>query len=388
MPRSKHPGGRPARTQRELTNYSIWIEEKIAEGRPQTWLAKMLRVSPNSIAKYYRNAIAENGAEVRYTSRRRIKDHETPVKNLDQPTYKYSLLVAKMELQSPVKKQEYTLKGVTFTAPASWDDMSYSQLSELWSVAQRAPSVRGFLFYAAEVLYKVTIRELPKSRYSESDYISGRYLIYPVEPVDGELGRHRVVQASLLDLTSLLDSLKWLLSDDQTRVESRRTRIPMEMPPEADLYAPQPLLADISLNEFLTAEDLRTSGAHITKFLAVLYAPRTSCSTLRQSPDERDYAAIEARLRDVLSRNAGGLSSPAWWWWWEGNLRWISAQFPQLFTNAFNEPDTPALKTRPTDLLYMLSGGDFAAFEAIKRTNLYEGLRLIQERIQRIGEGR
>lgn len=386
MQRSKHPGGRPARTQRNLTNYSIWIEEKIAEGRPQTWLAKMLRVAPNSIAKYYRNVLAKE--EVRYTSRRSMIAPEPPVANLDQPTYKFSLLVAKMQLQNPVKKQECTIGGVTFSAPASWDDMSYSQLSELWSVAQRAPSVRGFLFYAAEVLYKVTIRELPKSRYNESDYISGRYLIYPVEPVDGERGCHRVVEASLLDLTELLDSLKWLLSEDQTRVESRRTRVPMEMPPEADLYAPQTLLADLSLNEFLTAEDLRTSGAHVTKFLAVLYAPRTNCSTLRQSPDERDYAAIEARLRDVLSRNAGGLSSPAWWWWWEGNLRWISAQFPQLFTNAFNEPNRPALKTRPTDLLYMLSGGDFAAFEAIKRTNLYEGLRLIQERIQRIGEGR
>jgi|GEM_PF-3583064 len=386
MQRSKHPGGRPARTQRELTNYSIWIEEKIAEGRPQTWLAKMLRVSPTSIAKYYRNVLAKT--DVRFTARRRRNTPETPVANLDQPTYKFSLLVAKMQLQSPAKKQECTIGGVTFSAPASWDDMSYSQLSELWSVAQRAPSVRGFLFYAAEVLYKVTIRELPKSRYHAQDYISGHYLIYPVEPVDGERGYHRVVEASLLDLTELLDSLKWLLSDDQTRVESRRTRVPMEMPPEADLYAPQTLLADLSLNEFLTAEDLRTSGAHVTKFLAVLYAPRTNCSTLRQSPDERDYAAIEARLRDVLSRNAGGLSSPAWWWWWEGNLRWISSQFPQLFTNAFNEPNKPALKTRPTDLLYMLSGGDFAAFEAIKRTNLYEGLRLIQERIQRIGEGR
>lgn len=386
MPRSKHPGGRPAFTQRELANYSIWIEEKIAEGRPQTWLAQMLRVSPNSIAKYYRNVLAKEN--VRYTSRRRWKTTETPIANLDQPTYKFSLIVAKMQLQSPVKKQECTIQGVTFSAPATWDDMSYSQLSELWSVAQRAPSVRGFLFYAAEVLYKVTIRELPKSRYSDTDYISGHYLIYPVEPVDGERGVHRVVQASLLDLTELLDSLKWLLSEDQSRVESRRTRIPMEMPPEADLYPPQPLLADLSLNEFLTAEDLRTSGAHVTKFLSALYAPRTSCSTLRQSPDERDYAAIEARLRDVLSRNAGGLSSPAWWWWWEGNLRWIAEQFPQLFTNALNDHNKPALKTRPTDLLYMLSGGDFTAFEAIKRTNLYEGLRLIQERIQRIGEGR
>ena len=386
MPRSKHPGGRPAFTQRELANYSIWIEEKIAEGRPQTWLGKMLRVSPNSIAKYYRNVLAKEN--VRYTSRRRWKTTETPIANLDQPTYKFSLIVAKMQLQSPVKKQECTLQGVTFSAPATWDDMSYSQLSELWSVAQRAPSVRGFLFYAAEVLYKVTIRELPKSRYSDTDYISGHYLIYPVEPVDGERGVHRVVQASLLDLTELLDSLKWLLSEDQSRVESRRTRIPMEMPPEADLYAPQPLLADLSLNEFLTAEDLRTSGAHVTKFLSALYAPRTNCSTLRQPPDERDYAAIESRLRDVLSRNAGGLSSPAWWWWWEGNLRWIASQFPQLFTNALNDHNKPALKTRPTDLLYMLSGGDFAAFEAIKRTNLYEGLRLIQERIQRIGEGR
>ncbi len=377
-------GGRPDAVMQYLGNYSIWIAEKLAAGYSFTWLSKVLGVAQSSISKYVR--ILRDTDLPYLPASYASRAPETPIPNTEQPPYKHVIVhILKKMAQTP-KRQSVELNGLTLTAPAQWDEITPTQLAELGDVARRATSVRGFLFYAAEVLYRVTIRELPKSRNPADNYISGRYIVTPTYYIP--LAERHVVTATLGELAVLLDSLEWLLNHDKTRVESRRTRIPIDMPTEAELYPPCAYLADLTFNEFLVAEDLRMSDAPVSKFLAVLYAPHEDKSTLRVPFTARDFDDIERRLRDVLYHQEGGAHEQAWWWWWEGNLRVLREHFPSLFSNAQEEGESPRLQGRPSDLLYMLSGGDFVAFEAIKNTNLYEALRLVQERVTKIGGGR
>ena len=377
-------GGRPDAVMQYLGNYSIWIAEKLAAGYSFTWLGKMLGVAQSSVTKYVR--ILRDTDLPYLPASYAGRAPETPIPDTEQPTHKRLIIHELKKMAQTPKRQSVELGGVTLSAPAQWDEISPAQLNELGDVARRATSVRGFLFYAAEVLYRVTIRELPKSRNPADNYISGRYLVTPTYYIP--LAERHVVTVTLGELAVLLDSLEWLLNHDKTRVESRRTRIPIDMPTETELYPPCAYLADLTFNEFLVAEDLRMSDAPVSKFLAVLYAPHEDKSTLRIPFTARDFDDIERRLRDVLYRQEGGAHEQAWWWWWEGNLRVLREHFPSLFTNAQEGGESPRLQERPSDLLYMLSGGDFVAFEAIKSTNLYEALRLVQERVTKIGGGR
>lgn len=311
-----------------------------------------------------------------------------------------------------------------------WNELSFSELTAIAKYATTDPNIPTFLKHAAEELYGIRIRyDAKKKRYR----ICKRAFKKKRLTLNSKL-------LTLLSLHDLLYSLSWLLNAERTKVESRRTKAPV-----ATLcgkyFAPAENLTDLTLGEFLLAEDLlapkgaswklevgsnssrkleveseNTSNlseaptsnlsaeraALTLNFLAVVYAPHDKAGN-RIPLTERDPEQIASQIKDEELKNRDETHSTTlnsrlltlnFLWWWHANLAVLQSTFPTLFTtqpitsdesrvtseNA--APRTSYLepkKSLPSDLLYALCDGDFTKLETIRNTNLWDAMRLLQQ---------
>ena len=312
-----------------------------------------------------------------------------------------------------------------------WNELSFSELTAIAKYATTDPNIPTFLKHAAEELYAIRIRyDAKKKRYR----ICKRAFKKKRLTLNSKL-------LTLLSLHDLLYSLSWLLNAERTQVECRRTKAPI-----ATLcgkyFAPAENLTDLTLGEFLLAEDLlaaeapngasrkleigsrevesadtsnfqlptyNLSAALTLNFLAVVYAPHDKAGN-RIPLTERDPEQIAKELAMQI-KSKSPASSPIrnssfvirnsesealtlnFLWWWHANLAVLQRTFPTLFTtqpitsdesqvtseNA--APSTSYLepkKSLPSDLLYALCDGDFTKLETIRNTNLWDAMRLLQ----------
>ena len=312
-----------------------------------------------------------------------------------------------------------------------WSELSFSELTAIAKYATTDPNIPTFLKHAAEELYAIRIRyDAKKKRYR----ICKRAFKKKRLTLNSKL-------LTLLSLHDLLYSLSWLLNAERTQVECRRTKAPI-----ATLcgkyFAPAENLTDLTLGEFLLAEDLlaaeapngasrkleigsrevesadtsnfqlptyNLSAALTLNFLAVVYAPHDKAGN-RIPLTERDPEQIAKELAMQI-KSKSPASSPIrnssfvirnsesealtlnFLWWWHANLAVLQRTFPTLFTtqpitsdesqvtseNA--APSTSYLepkKSLPSDLLYALCDGDFTKLETIRNTNLWDAMRLLQ----------
>ena len=126
-----------------------------------------------------------------------------------------------------------------------WNELSFSELTAIAKYATTDPNIPTFLKHAAEELYAIRIRyDAKKKRYR----ICKRAFKKKRLTLNSKL-------LTLLSLHDLLYSLSWLLNAERTQVECRRTKAPI-----ATLcgkyFAPAENLTDLTLGEFLLAEDL------------------------------------------------------------------------------------------------------------------------------------
>ena len=126
-----------------------------------------------------------------------------------------------------------------------WNELSFSELTAIAKYATTDPNIPTFLKHAAEELYGIRIRyDAKKKRYR----ICKRAFRKKRLTLNSKL-------LTLLSLHDLLYSLSWLLNAERTQVECRRTKAPI-----ATLcgkyFAPAENLTDLTLGEFLLAEDL------------------------------------------------------------------------------------------------------------------------------------
>ena len=197
-----------------------------------------------------------------------------------------------------------------------WNELSFSELTAIAKYATTDPNIPTFLKHAAEELYAIRIRyDAKKKRYR----ICKRVFRKKRLTLNSKL-------LTLLSLHDLLYSLSWLLNAERTQVECRRTKAPI-----ATLcgkyFAPAENLTDLTLGEFLLAEDLLAAEA-----------PNGASRKL------------EVGSREVESADTSNF---------------------QLQTSNFK-------KSLPSDLLYALCDGDFTKLETIRNTNLWDAMRLLQ----------
>ena len=302
-----------------------------------------------------------------------------------------------------------------------WNELSFSELTAIAKYATTDPNIPTFLKHAAEELYGIRIRyDAKKKRYR----ICKRAFKKKRLTLNSKL-------LTLLSLHDLLYSLSWLLNAERTQVECRRTKAPI-----ATLcgkyFAPAENLTDLTLGEFLLAEDLLAANGASTKsevesadtsnfklqtsnlsaaltlnFLAVVYAPRDKAGN-RIPLTERDPEQIakELAMQVKSKRLAIRTSYPEprtsarealtlnFLWWWHANLAVLQSTFPTLFTTEqvgsrksevesadtsnFQLPTSNFKKSLPSDLLYALCDGDFTKLETIRNTNLWDAMRLLQ----------
>jgi len=258
-----------------------------------------------------------------------------------------------------------------------WNELSFSELTAIARYATTDPNIPTFLKHAAEELYGIRIRyDAKKKRYR----ICKRAFRKKRLTLNSKF-------LTLLSLHDLLYSLSWLLNAERTQVECRRTKAPI-----ATLcgkyFAPAENLTDLTLGEFLLAEDLLaaeapngasrklevgsrevesadTSNFQLTtsnlsealtlNFLAVVYAPHDKAGN-RIPLTERDPEQIakELAMQVKSKRLAIRTSAPAsstirnssfvihnsesaaltlnFLWWWHANLAVLQNTFPTLFT--------------------------------------------------------
>ena len=251
-----------------------------------------------------------------------------------------------------------------------WNELSFSELTAIARYATTDPNIPTFLKHAAEELYGISIRYDAKHKCYKVKHVSRR--------------RHYQLPTcnslTLLSLHDLLYSLSWLLNAERTQVECRRTKAPI-----ATLcgkyFAPAENLTDLTLGEFLLAEDLLaaeapngasrkleigsrevesadTSNLQLTtynlsaaltlNFLAVVYAPHDKAGN-RIPLTERDPEQIAKELA-MQVKSKSPASSPIrnssfvirnsesaaltlnFLWWWHANLAVLQSTFPTLFT--------------------------------------------------------
>ena len=308
-----------------------------------------------------------------------------------------------------------------------WNELSFSELTAIAKYATTDPNIPTFLKHAAEELYAIRIRyDAQKKRYR----ICKRVFRKKRLTLNSKL-------LTLLSLHDLLYSLSWLLNAERTQVECRRTKAPI-----ATLcgkyFAPAENLTDLTLGEFLLAEDLlaaeapngasrksevesadtsnfqlpssNLSAALTLNFLAVVYAPHDKAGN-RIPLSQRDPEQIAKELA-MQVKSKSPASSPIrnssfvirnsesealtlnFLWWWHANLAVLQSTFPTLFTTEqvgsrksevesadtsnFKLPTSNFKKSLPSDLLYALCDGDFTKLETIRNTNLWDAMRLLQ----------
>ena len=298
-----------------------------------------------------------------------------------------------------------------------WNELSFSELTAIAKYATTDPNIPTFLKHAAEELYGISIRyDAKKKRYR----ICKRAFRKKRLTLNSKL-------LTLLSLHDLLYSLSWLLNAERTQVECRRTKAPI-----ATLcgkyFAPAENLTDLTLGEFLLAEDLlaplansdelRVTSAHTQNvesentsnfqlqtsnlsaaltlnFLAVVYAPRDKAGN-RIPLSQRDPEQIASQIKDEELKIGDETHSTTlnFLWWWHANLAVLQSTFPTLFTteqvgsrkSEVESADTSNFqlqtsnfkKSLPSDLLYALCDGDFTKLETIRNTNLWDAMRLLQ----------
>ena len=253
-----------------------------------------------------------------------------------------------------------------------WNELSFSELTAIAKYATTDPNIPTFLKHAAEELYGIRIRyDAKKKRYR----ICKRAFRKKRLTLNSKL-------LTLLSLHDLLYSLSWLLNAERTQVECRRTKAPI-----ATLcgkyFAPAENLTDLTLGEFLLAEDLlapltnsdesRVTSEHTAirnssfvirnsersaltlNFLAVVYAPHDKAGN-RIPLTERDpeqiakELAMQVKSKSPAIRTSAPASSPIrhssfvirnsesaaltlnFLWWWHANLAVLQNTFPTLFT--------------------------------------------------------
>ena len=264
-----------------------------------------------------------------------------------------------------------------------WNELSFSELTAIAKYATTDPNIPTFLKHAAEELYGISIRyDAKKKRYR----ICKRAFRKKRLTLNSKL-------LTLLSLHDLLYSLSWLLNADHTQVECRRTKAPI-----ATLcgkyFAPAENLTDLTLGEFLLAEDLlaplansasryevlgtkyegdsdelRVTSEKATEspirhssfvirnserealtlnFLAVVYAPHDKAGN-RIPLTERDPEQIAKELAMQVKSKSPASSTIRnssfvirnsesealtlnFLWWWHANLAVLQSTFPTLFT--------------------------------------------------------
>ena len=259
-----------------------------------------------------------------------------------------------------------------------WNELSFSELTAIAKYATTDPNIPTFLKHAAEELYGISIcYDAKKKRYR----ICKRAFKKKRLTLNSKL-------LTLLSLHDLLYSLAWLLNADHTQVECRRTKAPI-----ATLcgkyFAPAENLTDLTLGEFLLAEDLlaplansasryevlgtkyegdsdegksdelRVTSAKTTEsplrtseraaltlnFLAVVYAPHDKAGNrIPLSQRDPEQIAKELAMQVKSKRLAIRTSYPEprtsarealtlnFLWWWHANLAVLQNTFPTLFT--------------------------------------------------------
>ena len=305
-----------------------------------------------------------------------------------------------------------------------WNELSFSELTAIARYATTDPNIPTFLKHAAEELYGIRIcYDAKKKRYR----ICKRAFRKKRLTLNSKL-------LTLLSLHDLLYSLSWLLNAERTQVECRRTKAPI-----ATLcgkyFAPAENLTDLTLGEFLLAEDLlaaeapngasrklevesentsnfllqtsNLSAALTLNFLAVVYAPHDKAGNrIPLSQRDPEQIAKELAMQVKSKRLAIRTSYPEprtsarealtlnFLWWWHANLAVLQNTFPTLFTTEqvgsrksevesadtsnFKLPTSNFKKSLPSDLLYALCDGDFTKLETIRNTNLWDAMRLLQ----------
>ena len=257
-----------------------------------------------------------------------------------------------------------------------WNELSFSELTAIAKYATTDPNIPTFLKHAAEELYGISIcYDAKKKRYRICKRVFRK--------------RRLTLNSKLLTLLSLHDllySLSWLLNAERTQVECRRTKAPI-----ATLcgkyFAPAENLTDLTLGEFLLAEDLLAANGASTKlevgsnapngaskksevesadtsnfklqtsnlsaaltlnFLAVVYAPRDKAGN-RIPLTERDPEQIAKELAMQVKSKSPASSTIRnssfvirhsesealtlnFLWWWHANLAVLQSTFPTLFT--------------------------------------------------------
>ena len=245
-----------------------------------------------------------------------------------------------------------------------WNTLTTPQLYRLAAVALTAPNSSYFLKRATEILYKIRIvvqHNKQKARYLVKSNIIG----FPAKAYD------------VLELHDILHSLDWLLDSQRLQVQSQRTYpiySVIRTPHCGKLFAPSPELTNITLGQYLLAEDLRATNAPLEQFLAVLYKPQ-------KQKEEPDYELLAKEIKSVLKNDSPELLAHLWWW--EGNLRYLKECFPNLFSTPDPEQDTkPLRKELPSTFIYRLAANAPEKIGQYQNLNLYEALRLFSETLK------
>ena len=251
-----------------------------------------------------------------------------------------------------------------------WNELSFSELTAIARYATTDPNIPTFLKHAAEELYAIRIRyDAKKKRYR----ICKRAFKKKRLTLNSKL-------LTLLSLHDLLYSLSWLLNAERTQVECRRTKAPI-----ATLcgkyFAPAENLTDLTLGEFLLAEDLlaaeapngasrklevggreiesadtsnfqlqtsNLSAALTLNFLAVVYAPHDKAGNripLSQRDPEQIAKELAMQVKSkspasstirnssfVIRHSESEALTLNFLWWWHANLAVLQSTFPTLFT--------------------------------------------------------
>ena len=251
-----------------------------------------------------------------------------------------------------------------------WNELSFSELTAIARYATTDPNIPTFLKHAAEELYAIRIRYDAKKK---------RYIICKRAFKKKRLTLNSKL-LTLLSLHDLLYSLSWLLNAERTQVECRRTKAPI-----ATLcgkyFAPAENLTDLTLGEFLLAEDLlaaeapngasrklevggreiesadtsnfqlqtsNLSAALTLNFLAVVYAPHDKAGNripLSQRDPEQIAKELAMQVKSkspasstirnssfVIRHSESEALTLNFLWWWHANLAVLQSTFPTLFT--------------------------------------------------------
>lgn len=286
-----------------------------------------------------------------------------------------------------------------------WNALPFEALAMVARYATTDLNTSAFLLHVAQALYNVKITPLKKNPATHCAdgykvrYRWGRpYLRYTP---------HKC-RLSLLELRDLLESLAWLLNHERTKVEPMRTRAPLECLC-GRYYPPAEGLTDLTLGEYLLAEDLLLplrgqlldascdecetfTQTHLIPFLATVYAPRRKDGA-RIALAERNPEAIAQHLqRSKIKRGyKSTLILRLFVAWWYANLALLEEVFPVFFErtpHATPEEEDPPTRGRlaaslPSNLLYLLCDGDFSKLDTVRNTNLWDALRLLQNILNR-----